>query len=158
VIEIKLEITGVKETVSDLATIAAQMKDFRPFWPGVARVFFEEQRRLFDSQGAGSWAALSPRYAARKLREYPSTGILERTGNLRRSLVSQMSPDSAYLPLPQQLTLGTRVPYARYHATGTKHMPARPPIIVTESEVDEMATIIRDGLKETARRLGLEVR
>jgi phage gpG-like protein len=158
VINIKLEITGDKYTAAALAEIEARMRDLRPYWAQVARVFYEEERRLFETQGDGNWAQLSPRYRARKLREYPSTGILERTGDLRRSLVGGGGASSVFFAQPLALTLGTRVPYARFHQFGTSRMPARPPIITTEAEADEMAAVIRDGLMETARRLGLEVK
>lgn len=61
--------------------------------------------------------------------------ILIETGKLERSLrpgrmnhwsYVPYNKDQLYVIKNKQMELGTRVPYAKYHQEGTRHMPARP--------------------------------
>jgi phage gpG-like protein len=183
---IEVEVTGQKELTDAFNKLLQRAGDLRPFWPQVARVFWEAERKLFDASGAGNWVPLSPAYAARKMRHYPSAGILERSGDLRRSLVGPFSPGAVYLPQPDSLLLGTTVPYASIHHEGatlrtgprkapkpTKSgkprklqarpaargiLPRRPPIIMTETDEQAMLDVARAGFKEFAESLGFEVK
>jgi phage gpG-like protein len=155
---IEVEVTGQKELTDAFNKLAQRASDLRPWWPSVARAFWEAERALFDAQGAGQWVPLSPKYQARKLRHYPSTGILERVGDLRRSLASPSAPGTVYDPQPTVLTLGTTVKYAAYHHTGTRKMPARPPIIISESDEQKMLEVLKENFSEYARGLGFDVK
>lgn len=108
------------ERVSDLSEPLDAMGDV------VARL----QAREFDTQGGatrGGWAALRPAYARQKARTHPGKPILERDGDLRRSLTQR--PFSIDEVDSHVAVFGTDIPYARYHMDGTPFMPARPPLI-----------------------------
>jgi phage gpG-like protein len=155
---ITVEVKGASELQRAFNELAARARDLRPWWPAVARRFWEAERALFDDQGGGKWAPLSPQYQARKLRQYPSTGILERTGDLRRSLTGPSAPGTVYDPQPESLLLGTTVRSAQFHHTGTRKMPARPPIIISESDETAMLKVLVDGFSAFAKNLGFEVK
>jgi len=79
-------------------------------------------RQYFRRQGGpyGSWQPLAASTVARK----GHSTILWETGRLMRSLWG-VTPDSIRDESALRLRFGTRVPYAKFHETGTQHMPAR---------------------------------
>jgi hypothetical protein len=59
------------------------------------------------------------------------TGRLEksfRPGRMAHWSYVKYNKDQIYEIHGQQMTIGSKVPYGKYHQEGTKHMPARPPI------------------------------
>jgi phage gpG-like protein len=123
--------------------------------PRIVRKFREQEARRFSTENAlgpaGKWAALSPGYAAWKAKRYPGAKILERTGALRASLVGDGN-GSVVVTLPNAVFIGSNVPYAQYHQTGTGSMPARPPINPSDRDVSEwMAEILRAFHAETSK-------
>jgi len=59
-------------------------KNLLPVFERFGRYLLESVDRNFAAEGRPSrWAALSPRYAARKARQFPGKGILEATGQMR---------------------------------------------------------------------------
>lgn len=120
-----------------LGIMGDALKDLTPVWTAWAIDFHAKERFLFEVEGAApgfrAWTPLSPRYAAQKRRAGYAGGILVRTGRLRASLTGG-SADSITRIKPQDLEVGTRVPYAKYHQGGTRKMPARPPLRVTAAQ------------------------
>ena len=157
-VDVKITVTGEERLADAFGLFGRRVSDLRPYWGQAAGVFFKHAQQTFDTQGFGSWRPLSPRYAAWKRQHYPSTLILERTGDLRRSLVSRSTPNSIYREAPLSLELGTTVRYARYHQTGTSRMPARPPLIVTPELEQGIGAVIQLGLGRYASDLGFQVR
>ena len=112
----------------------------RPFWKDVfAPKYFALVSDLFAKAvrqrggggkfKSGAWAWLSPRYAAWKSEHYPGRPLLVREGTLRRSVTwsrGQLGPGGIFRSNPSFVVVGTSVPHATYHQSGTKHMPARP--------------------------------
>lgn len=96
---------------------------------------------MFRNGGPPSkrWKPLDPGYRAWKARHYPGAGTLVRTGRLRDSLtVAGQGVETAG---PRSATIGTRVPYAKYHQRGTRSMPARP-IVDQDRDVQRLVTKI----------------
>lgn len=134
------EITGGEEVKKGLAVILDNLKDLTPFWREVwAPKYFAVVQDLFKTGGAargtggkfkgGNWAWLSPKYRAWKAVHYPGAPILVRTGEMRESVRwygTNLGPGGLFDPHPSYVIAGTTIPYAKYHQTGTKHMPARP--------------------------------
>lgn len=113
-----------------LRRFSSAASDMRPGFERIADWFADEERRLFDSEGSAyppGWPALSPRYADWKRRRVGNKPILEFTGRLRRSLTRR--PFGQEFISRDTLTVGTDVPYARYHQRGTGRLPRRPPLI-----------------------------
>ena len=102
--------------------------------------FLDEVGDSFSSRGRStgtSWAPLSPAYASWKNSAYPGRPLLVLTGRMRDSFRAG-SRDLIYNRKQQgqgnfghkRLPLGTRVPYAGYHQSGTSKMPRRPLFVV----------------------------
>ena len=114
-----------------LSRFGAGVTNFLPFWQmWFMPRFISDVQAGFESEGepVGGWAALSPAYAAWKMRKFPGRKILELTGRLKRSLTLEgggLGPDGIYEEGPTSLTVGTSVPYARFHQMGTPKMPQR---------------------------------
>jgi len=146
-VTIGLNVNGTQQLSRTLARWANAMIDLRPAFEIVATEFARMELSQFATQGAISkdpWTALSPRYAARKARTHPGAPILVRSGDLRRDLtrrpfgVEEITSDS--------MRLGTTLPYARYHQTGTPRMPRRPPVNLTEYQRQKLVKIVQDHI------------
>ena len=77
------------------------------------------------NQGRMGWAALSPRYAARKEMEHPGEPMLVATGRLKQSIVGNYKLDKDDNTLKCTLDFNQAVDYAEYHEDGTPNMPQR---------------------------------
>jgi len=122
-----------------MVVINANVKNLIPFWEGVfAPAYFAQVQDLFALEGQsrgsggqfgpGSWAPLSPAYAAWKKRHFPGKLILERTGKMRESLNWQgasLGAGGVFVPRRDAVTVGTSVAYGKYHQHGTPKMPRR---------------------------------
>lgn len=84
----------------------------------------------FETDGEGRWEPLSPSTLKRK--KNPAAGILVDTGAMRRSIFGEYSSD--------EVVIYVGVPYAKYHQTGTKHMPQRDFSDINLAEIIEFAT------------------
>lgn len=102
--------------------VQERISDFRFIWPSVAAEFYQIERAQFASQGAhgasGKWAPLSPAYKAWKAVKYPNMPILQATTALYQSMTSPDALDSVFRSEADQLTLGSRAPYATAHQRG----------------------------------------
>lgn len=100
--------------------------------------------RNFDEEGRPvRWAPLSARYAARKARRFGAgLRILERSGALRRSISTRLEGGA--------LVASTAVPYAAFHQFGTRFIPARPFLVLTQSDNEEVAQAVADSLVSTS--------
>jgi phage gpG-like protein len=157
-LEFRFEAPGQPAKVIGFSRLAAAISDWSTFWPVFARRFWEFMGEEFASEGSSTgstWAPLSPRYAAWKLRRFGPKGILQRRGRLLASLANYSAgststggnasgnADVVYRVSPTSLEIGTRVPYARYHQMGAPkaHLPKRP---VMRLQDRQMRTIGKD--------------
>lgn len=107
--------------------------DLSPVLADIAEDFKETVAPdTFNHHGPG-WAPLSPRYAAWKSRVYPGRPLMVVSGRLRNSLFGETNEWFQRISR-YNLDMGTTVPYATYHQTGTRFMPARPVINVTRDD------------------------
>lgn len=97
--------------------------------------------RGFDDRGlphGRAWPPLSPDTIARKLRDKDptvranATKILNATERLRKSLTDPHDEEHIEHVTDTTLVLSSEVPYAKFHAHGTRNMPARPPVRLRE--------------------------
>ena len=104
---------------------------------GIVADFHATETRRFAEEGPG-WQQLAPRTVAERARQgYGGEHmILHRTGLLEGSL-SSAGPGSVQRVSPDELFVGTDVPYAHWHQTGGSK-PGRPPQRVLVS-LDEAA-------------------
>ena len=152
-----VEVMGEEQVLRAFSRFGDAVKDLTPFWPTIADDFRELEEKQFDTQGgsgSGGWTALSPAYATWKARHYPGKGILVRTGALRSSLTTggagHIEKKSA-----DRLEIGTSVPYAIYHQKGTRKMPKRPPVELSEADKMRWSKALHKFLISEAKKEGL---
>jgi len=125
--KLTFEVQGEELLVRHFDRAIAGVKDFKLFMPKMADLFDEIQQNWFNSQGNGTWVALSPAYAAWKAINYPSQPLLVLTGALAEA------PFTAKV-VGDKLTVQSDAPdYWKFHYHGTSRMPARPPYIVDQT-------------------------
>jgi len=137
-----LEITiDDAELQAALKTLLAKLGNLQPFFADVGETMLNSTRERFRSQTApdGSpWAALSPRYAARKPRNRDK--ILTLRGDLRGMLTKFADAES--------LRVGSPLVYAATHQFGRAgaHIPARPFLGLSDADRDALLDAITDYL------------
>jgi phage gpG-like protein len=131
------------------------ISDFRSVWPLVAQEFYQIEEEQFASEGAaglsGKWAPLSAPYKRWKEIHFPGQPILKLSNAMYESLTSPDAPDSIFLPEPEQLTIGTKVPYGR------RHQRTRPVISMNEEQKRRIQKAIQRELVQFTRSLGFQV-
>lgn len=128
-----MKVDGVEVVNRNLLNMIDRGQDLQPAFDAIADLFAESEGKQFDTEGewgSGRWAPLSPRYAAWKLKRFPGTKILERTGRLKTSLTRR--PFGIEQISARRMTVGSNVSYATYHQRGRAHLPKRPPVAVPE--------------------------
>lgn len=135
----RMDIAGEIQFDRGISRFADGVTDYKPVWPVIEDDWYAEEKEQFQSEGAAGgqrWKLLSPDYLLWKMVHYPNAErILERTGNLERSLTKAGDPNGVCLEARKTLTLGTKIPYAIYHQSIEPRtiMPRRPVIQLTES-------------------------
>jgi phage gpG-like protein len=117
----EIKVLGVMETIAKLHEVGHVMDDTSSEMDHIGKyvvTYFETA--VFESEGAAigeHWSPLKADTQKEKNKKYPGRGILERTGKLRYGFQLETSATMAKITNP--------VPYAKYHMTGTRNMPAR---------------------------------
>lgn len=160
-IHFTVNVDGVEVLDRAFNRLDNSISDFRSVWPNVATEFYALEGEQFDSEGAagssGKWAPLSPAYKRWKETHFPGQPILKLTGALSESLTSAEALDAIFIADPDQLTLGSGVPYARAHQRGGGNLPARPPISLNENAKRRLQKAIQRGLVQFTRQAGFAV-
>lgn len=136
------------------------LSDFSRFtFPKVIEAFEAESRGQFDVEGggpSGSWAALSPAYAAWKEQNYPGQTILRRTDKLFEALTSSSSPFARREISKDSLDYGTLgVEYASFHQLGTDVLTARPPFDFGSEMERSLTRAMAEGAREAIAASGV---
>lgn len=167
-VEISFDVFGQKQLSRVLGLWAANVKDLRGVWPDIRDDFLKNQAKQFATQGrhgsvhrvffglfkSQGWAPLSPAYAAYKALKWGNKGILVASGRLEDSLTQATHPDFIYKPKKKSVTLGTKVPYASLHQTGTRQMPQRPPIELVESQKRRWPKLMHEYIFKSGQGFG----
>jgi len=139
--------SGTTELSRILDIMANDLNDFEPMFRSIAKDFKKTEEGIFSSEGSfeggSAWPALSPMYKVQKDKKYPGRKILEATGKLRQSLTSMGSGHVEQIE-SESLAIGTDIKYAKYHQSGTRKMPARPPLQITEAEKSRWTRIAHE--------------
>lgn len=139
---IRIDVAGINVVNRSLLRVARNAQNPKPAFAHIADLFALSTLRTFQTRNQGRWAALSPRYAEWKAVHYPGRPLMVRTGALMQDLTSQ--PFGIDSRTSTTLTMGTDLPYAAFHMTGTRRMPARPPVVLTENAKKEMLRVLHD--------------
>src|SRR3990172_9586013 len=134
--QLTFEVDGDVQLARSFSRFADNIKDARKPFGEVADDFKEIEDKQFKSEGSygsGGWMPLSSNYAEWKAKHYPGTKILERTGRLWASLASKTS-DTIRDIKKLEMTVGTSSKYAIFHQRGTRKMPMRKIINLTEDD------------------------
>ncbi len=156
-IRFRLEIAGQVQMDRAIARFADGVTDYRPIWPVIEDDFYAQEKAQFQTEGiegGEKWTELSAAYAGWKEVHFPGKPILQRTGDLERSLTNGNDPNAVKIEERKTLTLGSRVPYAIYHQRGTKRMPARREIQLTEAFKRSVMHHIQTYLVQMASQYG----
>lgn len=141
--KLDIALEGLPELLEAFRGVERGMLDFRDLgtWDEVQRRFYQIEKEQFGSEGAagksGKWAALTSPYREIKQKRYGEQPILQATGRGYKSLTSANS-DSVVEKRPQELVLGSRLPYMKFHQTGTRRMKKREPISLTPEQERRM--------------------
>jgi len=160
-LKLEVDASGLQKATAQFARAA---RDYRPVWPRVAGVIYEDLRERFETGGRGQWPPLSESYRAWKLRHYPSSGIGVRTGDLMRSVISQTNPNAIYKEGRLLLTIGTSVPYAKLFDEGwaskktRAKAPPRPIYVISSTGERAANEQLFEYLAGEAKEAGFEVR
>lgn len=155
-LNVQFEIAGQKQLDRALGVWVGRITDLRGVWDDIRDDFIAGEREQFKTEGgsgSGGWPPLSPVYKAWKDRHYPRRPLLVLNGRLLMSLTNKNNADMVYEKGKLSLKLGTKIPYAIYHQTGTSKMPARPPIELTERQKTLWPKLIQEYLFKTGQAL-----
>jgi hypothetical protein len=145
---LELEAVNIDAAGRRFDLIGSRTIDARPVWPAILGDLFQLNLRRFDSagrEGGGqAWKALSPRTLAIKAAGHEDPRILHRTRALRSASTRRNAPHQIVRMDPQQLLLGTDLPYA---AIVNKRRPIfRVPRAVGESMARRLLRYIDEGV------------
>ena len=147
-----------------LESFQAALTDNAPALREIADDFREMIAQQFASEGrAGGtpWAVRrgGPRGRPGQGRRHSVQGqgqalpLLVRTGALRDSLIGLGAGHVEEID-GRTLTLGTRVPYSMFHQLGTRFMPARPIVVLTDARAQRWTEFVRGSMEEKGTLLG----
>ncbi len=153
-----------EDVTKSLAAFQDVLADQAPALREIADDFREMLAQQFASEGRAGGTPWPPRKSQRSVGatrrvartrrpDQIGTPLLVRTGALRDSLIS---PGSGHVEEMdgRSLTLGTRLPYAMFHQLGTRHMPARPIIVLSEERSQRWAEVVRTAIEDKTVLLG----
>jgi len=143
--ELSFEVMGDKQVARGFSRFANEVKDLRDAFREIVKDFRDTiEKKQFESEGgygSGGWKPLATSTLRQKASKgYPST-ILVATGRMKRSLTGK-TRDTIEEIKPLSILMGTKAGYARYHQKGTRYMPARPVIELTEGDKTRWTKII----------------
>jgi len=161
---LSIEVQGDKQLEIALKGVASDLSDFRRAWRPVSDEVYSIVRAQFATEGGRSGNRWPPR-AASTLRNITSTnrrgfkslGLpLRASDAMFLALTTRGAPSGIYQETEDSLTLGTSLPYARLHQTGTRRMPARKLYDPTEDDPKRIGRIIQRSFKKPIEDRGFD--
>jgi hypothetical protein len=142
VLSFSFELTGLDEFDAYLDCIVEAVSDLHEPLALIRDDFSAAIGRRFADEGPG-WAPLAPSTVVEKARAgYGGQGTLVRTGDMLRDLTN---PDGEIDADSLTLWPESDTPFI-YHEYGTRRMPARPPVVIEDGDVDRWVGIVDDFL------------
>lgn len=134
----------------------ASIRDWRPFWNNYfAPAWYRHVDTTYITQGSSAgqpWPQLSPAYAEWKNAKWPGMPLGVLSGATRESLTFPNDSNGIWRAGPTSLTVGTKVPYARYLQSGTRRMPPRPPLTASREFVLEVGRLLNTYAHDTMKK------
>jgi phage gpG-like protein len=129
--------------------ILRRSRDFRAVFRWMFQELQEAHRENFRTQGAASgfpWKPLEPQYASWKIENYGANGVLVRSGDLERSLTMNSGRGAVRDIGARTAEFGTKLPYAKFHQSGTSNMAQRKPLFLPRLMADRTADAVGEYL------------
>lgn len=123
---IKVRVEGLTEIKHHFEEMRKRAGDVSPAWEEFLNWWVTTNVEQFSSRGARwrtPWKPLAPRTVGEKRRAGYLSEPLVRTTRLRNSMTRR--PLAVERISATEVEAGTDVPYAHFHQTGTRYMPAR---------------------------------
>lgn len=128
----------------------------------VADDFREMVAEQFATEGRAEGTPWAPRKSSpvgatrrvARLGRGTASPLLIRTGALRDSFTRRGASGSIEKIDGQALSIGSRLPYAIFHQFGTRRMPARPIIVLSDERNAKWAEFVRRAIEEKTPLLG----
>lgn len=150
--QVTIKVIGDKQFISKLEQVRGKLMEFTAAFAVLSRELTDYYgSKPFASEGGiygDRWEALSPIYARQKAKMYPGRGILVRTGEMKRSFASTITPDA--------LIIGNEAPYFKYHQSTEEprtKIPRRPVLAVNEEVKSIVQQVIAADVAEKIRGL-----
>lgn len=142
----KLRAYGVKAAEFALRDPADRSDELIPILDVVGRRMLKSEKRLFDTSGASAGRPWEPLKGLSMKRKKSSRGRkpLIRTGHEMMSLSKKGASGNLYRVTRLYVLIGSTDPGVPYQTTGTKWMPARPPIMFTDAQAREWVDLVDD--------------
>ena len=133
---IVFEVAGDRQIDREILRWGERAGDATPAFQAIGELLIGETKVQFDTEGrhaSGGWKPLKRATVASKQRRGLRLSVLQSTGSLMDSLTKRGDSNMILETSPTELTFGSRVPYGGFHQTGTRRMPARKPLELTEA-------------------------
>lgn len=135
------EVFGDKHLMATMLSWAARASNAAPAYAAMHEYVLEVEQELFESEGAsGAHGAWNDRKETRK----PDDGhpLLQASGRLMESLTDKGHPEHQFVMTHTGFVMGTSVPYAEAHQTGTEFMEPRRVIDLTMANRQTLVEIL----------------
>lgn len=148
---VQVRIVNVDTSKADrrFGKILRRSRDFKPVFRWMFQELQEAHRENFRTQGAASgfpWKPLEPQYASWKIENYGANGVLVRSGDLERSLTMNSGRGAVRDIGARTAEFGTKLPYAKFHQSGTSNMAQRKPLFLPRLMADRTADAVGEYL------------
>lgn len=127
--EMGIRVEGAETARQRVVDMANRVDDFSPVWPEVKDVVQRHSDKWLSSSGEGSFPPLAPSTIAKGNRR--SNRPLDKTGTGWDSLVGDTT-FTIFTHTSTRCEIGTAADWMHWHMFPRKHMPARPPVKITE--------------------------
>jgi phage gpG-like protein len=135
-----------EELTGDLDGIRERAADMSPVMLRIGLHQMQSTRRTFRAEGRPKkWAPLAPATIADRIRKgFGPRPILKRTGRLMDSLTKPNHKDQIFKVTRNSMTLGSEVPYHKYHQRRKGKIPQRVTVIFLAQDIRIIASKIWD--------------
>lgn len=148
-LKLEVQIEGSREMISKFEKVIPSLTDWKDTFKSLGdRLIKFYKEDVFETEGGAlgvEWKALKTAYDFSKRKSYPGRGILEKTGDMRKSYKKSYSNN--------YLKISNTSPYAKYHSSTKPRskMPYRPIIGINEKVKKMVKDEFVDGLEKKLR-------
>jgi hypothetical protein len=150
---INIDVQGDAAIDMHFTRISERSLNLRPAWIAIHADMIRIEKKQFKTQGgfrSGGWKPLADSTVERKERLGLGTEILVATRRLIDSLTNPGHSEHKFVPMKSWMLFGSKVPYVEEQQSGTRFMPARPPIDFNERDREGWLRIIRGWIMDGA--------